>query len=265
MFNEIVQFNAAELQDGGGSGLGLWISKAIIDHHGGRLGVSSIPGKGSVFYVEVDVLPREYLSHDPVDSPAQQSQFPRVNMFPSVTYMLRSMMRKPIKVDIMGNAVELSEASSSSNDVEELTVNDVEIGRVLVVDDSAVNRKMMCRMLSPLVGSVSPASDGAEAVKLVQDTSDVRDPYDIVFMDVNMPVMNGVEATRMMREGGYKGYISFLTGNAMPEERPSFFAAGGDDVLIKPCTFMDLQGVLTGLSHILLSGFDVNNFVYSCT
>mmetsp|Transcript_10853 Transcript_10853/g.16519 ORF Transcript_10853/g.16519 Transcript_10853/m.16519 type:complete len:747 (-) Transcript_10853:200-2440(-) len=248
LFNEIVQFNAAELQGGGGSGLGLWISKAIMDHHGGTLGVISTPGMGSIFYIEVEVLPpaSSTCSTDGCDK-FSLSESREAIISPSSIRKMSSAFRRYIPVSPKVNIVsdcEPAESAERKDSLERLTVGNITINKVLVVDDSSVNRKMICRLLVPLVGSVSQAGDGAEALQLVTDALNEGNSYDIVFMDVNMPVMDGVRATRLMRSAGYKGYITFLTGNAMPEERASFFSAGGDDVLIKPCTLANLEGVL---------------------
>eukprot|EP00602_Paraphysomonas_sp_CaronLab_P002680 CAMPEP_0185021538 /NCGR_PEP_ID=MMETSP1103-20130426/4227_1 /TAXON_ID=36769 /ORGANISM="Paraphysomonas bandaiensis, Strain Caron Lab Isolate" /LENGTH=463 /DNA_ID=CAMNT_0027553119 /DNA_START=928 /DNA_END=2319 /DNA_ORIENTATION=+ len=237
LFNEIVQFNAAELQNGGGSGLGLWISKAIMDHHGGLLGVNSTPDKGATFYVEIDIIDNEHLDF----STPNISGFSETAIDTAQTLRSRFLPQTP---KIYASTPKSGSTSRNNFDARCTTINDIKIGRVLVVDDSAVNRKMISRLVCSYVGSVSQAADGMETVEAVRTSAVDNNPFDVIIMDVNMPVMNGIEATRLVKAGGYKGYISFLTGNAMPEERASFFAAGADEVIIKPCTLHNIMDML---------------------
>ena len=106
--------------------------------------------------------------------------------------------------------------------------------RVLVVEDDALNRSIVCRLL--LQGKFEPvtAVDGAQALSLVS-----RLPFDVILMDWQMPDMDGLECTRLMRagRGGAQGLtvpIIALTANAHAEDRAACLAAGMDDFLAKP-------------------------------
>ena len=104
--------------------------------------------------------------------------------------------------------------------------------RVLVVDDTAVNRELVKLMLEPLGFEVEEASGGAEGIKAA-----ISQAYDLILMDVRMPGVDGLEATRVIRatsklNGGVP--ILALTADVQPENAHACRAAGMDDVLAKP-------------------------------
>jgi signal transduction histidine kinase/HPt (histidine-containing phosphotransfer) domain-containing protein len=109
---------------------------------------------------------------------------------------------------------------------------------LLVVDDNAINTKVAARILHQLGYQPEVATNGLEAVKLIE-----KQPFDLVFMDVMMPEMDGFEATRHIRKiqtDGQHGHlrpqitIVAMTAHAMPGDREKCLAAGMDDYLAKP-------------------------------
>jgi len=119
--------------------------------------------------------------------------------------------------------------------------------RALVVDDNPANRQVMTAILTSLGFEVATAEDGGGAVTAVADAD-----YDMVFMDVNMPRMDGLEATRVIRDseaaaGRLRTPIIALTASVMAHETDRYFEAGMDAVLAKPINMGDLVALLSRL------------------
>jgi signal transduction histidine kinase/DNA-binding response OmpR family regulator len=104
--------------------------------------------------------------------------------------------------------------------------------RVLLVEDNEVNRLIATELLRPSGAVVTAVGDAEQAIALVER----GEAFDIVFMDVQMKTMDGLEATRIMRgqPAGAKMVIVALTAHAMPGDRARCIAAGMDDYLSKP-------------------------------
>ena len=113
---------------------------------------------------------------------------------------------------------------------------------ILIAEDYDINRMLMENILEPEGAKVSFAHDGAEAVSMVRE----NDNYDIIFMDINMPVMNGIDATHALREElGCEVPIIALTANAIEGDKERFIAEGMSDYLSKPINIDALNRVLT--------------------
>lgn len=120
-------------------------------------------------------------------------------------------------------------------------------GRVLLVDDHAINRELAEAMLIELGQMVDLATNGEEAILAIQRAEERGEPFQLVLMDVQMPVCDGYCATRMIRELGYDGShlpIIAITANAFPEDVRAAHDAGMQDHLAKPITLSRLQLLL---------------------
>ncbi|WMS90557.1 response regulator [Pseudoalteromonas sp. HL-AS1] len=102
----------------------------------------------------------------------------------------------------------------------------------LVVDDNKINQEIASALLTRLDMTVIIADNGRDALDKIE-TNDI----DIIFMDVQMPVMDGLEATSILRERGYKTPIIAITAAADPNDKKAAFRAGMDDFLVKPIIF----------------------------
>jgi PAS domain S-box-containing protein len=114
--------------------------------------------------------------------------------------------------------------------------------RVLVVDDNAINRKLISTLLGKMEVVTVEAEDGHQALATLE-----TDGFDLVLMDIRMPGLNGVEATReIRRRESHPARIPIiaLTAHAMPHESESFILAGMDDCLTKPVMEGDLVRLL---------------------
>ena len=115
---------------------------------------------------------------------------------------------------------------------EEAPTEDAEPIHILLAEDNEVNRMLVSRMLAKAGHRIDEAADGAEAVQAAR-----RRVYDLVLMDMQMPVMDGPQATAEIRGmGGERAAMPIvaLTADAIPEHRSGYLAAGLDDVLLKP-------------------------------
>jgi CheY-like chemotaxis protein len=120
--------------------------------------------------------------------------------------------------------------------------------RILIAEDNPVNFKLAERVLTKLGYAPERASNGKEAVEFLQ-----RKPYDVILMDVQMPVMDGMEATRKIRtlHGQTQPGIIAMTANAMQGDMEACLKAGMDDYISKPIRLEDLCAMLEKWSLVL--------------
>ncbi len=120
---------------------------------------------------------------------------------------------------------------------------------ILLVDDNDVNRKVALLQLRKLGYQADTANDGVEAVAALQNKR-----YDIIFMDMQMPRMDGIEATRIILNTApakNHPWIIAMTANAMKEDRDKCFAAGMNDYITKPVTLQDLKTALNNAEQAI--------------
>lgn len=206
LFRDGVQFNVNKLQAGQGSGLGLYITKGIVEQHGGTLTVLSDGlNMGATFKM---ILPL-HLAPD----------------------------EKGCTV------VTDSVVNESYGHLEELKQPDSRPLRILVVDDSDMNRKLLTRLLQNQGHQCDQAVDGVEAVNQVKQSIADSNPYDTILLDYEMPVMNGPTAAVEIRAMGGDAFIVGITGNILPDDVSYFKACGANAVLPKPFQMSDLEGL----------------------
>lgn len=173
LFEEGVQFHADLLQAGGGSGLGLWISKGIVEMHGGTLtGHSDGAGRGSVFTFRLPA----YLN--------TSANYISTNVSLIQQYQLRSQPPSQCctkfttsTVDVTDDVLHLSSVFAS-----------LQISRVLVVDDAASSRKIVCRLLRMTGCEFVEAANGQECINKFQDPVLFPSPPDLILVDYEMPM-----------------------------------------------------------------------------
>lgn len=113
---------------------------------------------------------------------------------------------------------------------------------ILLVDDQEMNLVLLQSILQKMSFTCTLARNGAEAYQMAMDNK-----FDIIFMDIYMPVMDGIEATKRIREFFLKQKLPIivaLTANALPEDKKSSFNAGINDLLIKPYKPTDIQTLI---------------------
>ena len=128
---------------------------------------------------------------------------------------------------------------------------------ILVVDDDELNQRLMNVLLTREGHRVDVASSGLEALEAVK-----RKKYDIVFMDLHMPVMDGIEASRQIRaweNGGTHTFIVALTASYLPQNGEILFEAGMDNYIAKPFEVEHIQRLLRYSSRALLKASHSNS------
>jgi len=217
--SEGMQFNANELQAGKGSGLGLFISKGIVEQHGGTLTVTSAGiGAGTTFTMELPlfhhvrkyVLPQSYSARQVIPGDA-----------------------------FFVNATETNNANLVCEEIENQSEQDTSLQsilpkRILVVDDASSNRKMLIRILTSNGYVCEQAEDGQQGIERYVAALQAGLYFDAIIMDFEMPVMNGPTATKRLRELGCAVPVLGVTGNLLPEDIRYFKEHGADQVFGKP-------------------------------
>ncbi|MBO4313404.1 MAG: response regulator, partial [Desulfovibrio sp.] len=142
----------------------------------------------------------------------------------------------------------IAEAGSVGGQADEIEDDDANLNgiRVLLVEDNPLNREIAVDVLQEFGAEVDEAENGRIAVWKIEDAP--QDRYDIVLMDVQMPVMDGYEATRAIRglgDGRKSGLpIIAMTANAFDEDRQNAKEAGMNDHLAKPVDVRRLKNCL---------------------
>ena len=112
---------------------------------------------------------------------------------------------------------------------------------VLVVDDNEINLMLREDILDVMdIKKVKTLESGIEAIKEIENNPN----YDVVVMDICMPVMDGYEASKQLRKIGYEGRIIALTANQLSKDDSKFQEAMMDDILLKPVDLMMIKKVL---------------------
>jgi CheY-like chemotaxis protein len=265
VFGQFAQFNRNELQSGGGSGLGLWISRQIVHMHGGKMGFSSKGlGHGCTFFFEMPIY-RDEKCNPKVEYKISADEAKSAASFlqEACKYIGEAMVENPCckafvghkSIDHSNNSKEIAKsnsdnaksASSINAQFHESFVADPNFKltsnvNVLIVDDSSMNRKIIRRMIDfeketlPHV-TFFEADDGRSALDLMQDNLQKGLHFDFVLMDFVMITMHGPEAASIMRNSlRYSGPIIGVTGNALQQDIDHFIQQGADLILLKPLT-----------------------------
>lgn len=117
---------------------------------------------------------------------------------------------------------------------------------VLVVDDNDTNRLVLSHCIDALGGDVLMAQHGAAALEMLADAQ-----VDLVLMDIAMPVMDGLEATRRLREAGFARPIIAVTAQMGADDLPRLRSAGFDDLIEKP---ISAPAIAQALAQAVVAG-----------
>jgi CheY-like chemotaxis protein len=129
--------------------------------------------------------------------------------------------------------------------------------RILVAEDNAVNQKLALRLLEKMGYRADVAANGLEAIEAVERGLSVRVPYDVILMDIQMPEMDGLEATRQIVTRwprDQRPAIIAMTANVMEGDREITIEAGMDDYVAKPIRVEELIGALSRVTPLSEKG-----------
>ena len=216
IFDSFRQADGSTTRKYGGSGLGLSISKQLVEMMSGQIGVESVAGRGSTFWFEV---------------PLEVQRGRETVRFQDIAPQTGSVPLAPFRPATVGAATDKPTAN------------------ILLVEDNAEIRMTVLAMLKRLGFEGQAVHNGREAVEAVS-----KRHYDLIFMDCQMPIMDGYEATRTIREMERRDGISengrrsmpivAMTASALAGDRERCLEEGMDDYLCKPFTLDILQDFL---------------------
>lgn len=199
LFQPFRQAEASTTRRFGGTGLGLSICRGLAEKMNGRVWAESKIGKGSRFYVSLQML-----------------------------------------------AAAVAAAPVPAATVLRMDHTAFSHLQVMLCDDNPVNRKVISAQLRRLGVDPVVTNDGEDAVTQVLALYD-DSPFNLVLMDMHMPVVDGMEATQRLRRLGIDTYIVGLTADASVEARDLCLQAGMNDVMSKPVSLSQLSGLLSQL------------------
>ncbi|MCL2694406.1 MAG: ATP-binding protein, partial [Oscillospiraceae bacterium] len=210
LFDEYSRFNQETNRSTEGTGLGMSITNNLVRLMSGTLSVESEPGKGSVFTLR---LPQ------------------RING------------NEMLGAEVAENLRQFRTRSRAQMKRVQITREPMPYGKVLIVDDVETNIYVAKGLLSPYGLQIDSADSGFAAIDKVKSGKE----YDIIFMDHMMPKMDGIEATKHIRDLGYKLPIVALTANAVMGQADVFLSNGFNDFVSKPIDIRQMNVILNKL------------------
>jgi CheY-like chemotaxis protein len=195
LFAPFSQVDSSTSRKYGGTGLGLVLSKRLSQMLGGDTRVQSSAGKGSTFTVTIVTGPLDGVT------------------------MLENLLvtESPSKTGKLMDAEMLLQGS-----------------RLLLAEDGLDNQRLIAFLLKKAGAEVVVADNGKVAVEAAIEAGGLEKPFDVILMDMQMPVLDGYAATRLLRNADYRGAIIALTAHAMSDDRTKCIEAGCDDYASKP-------------------------------
>ncbi|MCL2852258.1 MAG: PAS domain-containing protein [Defluviitaleaceae bacterium] len=210
LFDEFSRFNMEANRNTEGTGLGMNITKNLIQLMNGEIIVESEPGKGSIFIAR--------LLQGKVDC-------------------------EPIGEELADSLRQFRTRSRAQMKRVQITREYMPYGKILIVDDVETNIYVARGLMTPYGLKVDSSDSGFSAIEKVKSGKE----YDVIFMDHMMPQMDGIETTKRLREIGYTKPIVALTANAVAGQAQIFLGNEFDDFISKPIDIRNLNVILNKL------------------
>ena len=211
LFQPFTQADTSTTRRFGGTGLGLTISKRLAGMLGGDITVESRVGAGSAFRVTLTTGSLEGVALIEPSRPTES---------------LRS--KQDRTAGETAARPENASARTGKQPADRLS------GRILLAEDGPDNQRLITFILSKAGADVTVVENGQLAVDNALAAQESGEPFDLILMDMQMPVLDGYNATRLLREKQYSGPIVALTAHAMKSDRDQCLAAGCDEFVSKP-------------------------------
>lgn len=230
LFQPYEQASASETMIEGGFGLGLSISKQLIELHQGKLEVSSVPGEGSTFTFSLKLAEAE----------AEQEQNDS-RSFESLT------SPSGLTEETGWSGLEEEEALLPAANQELVPETTRNRPLLLIVDDDPVNLQVLEAILPPDEYDLTMVTSGKEALAMLDAKA-----WDLVISDIMMPQMSGYELTRRIRERFTLTELPvlLLTARSQPKDIQSGFLAGANDYVTKPVEALEIRSRIEALTTI---------------
>ena len=260
LFHSFSQGDASTTRRFGGTGLGLAISKHLCEMMGGSMSLESkgVPGQGSTFRFSIIVLNggetkiplAQVANANPVGKP--------------VDPCLASPASDPQLRSSLVNSLAAHRAFAPQEKTPGVELLQSEVGRahplrILLAEDNVVNQKVAVNILRKLGYQADVVTDGVQVLEALK-----AQPYDVVLMDVQMPEIDGEQATERIRKelpAEHQPWIVALTAHALKGDRERYLAAGMNDYLSKPINIERLIGVLKSAQPLSARATDVSRIV----
>lgn len=217
IFTAFEQADSSITRNYGGTGLGLALSKNLIELLDGEISVESTPGKGSHFTVKIKVA------------------------------------------EVKSNNFIYEKSKKRSEKLSENVIQVPELeGQILIVEDSKDIQELMKLIIKRTGVDIDIVQNGEEAIRAATESK-----YDLVLMDIQMPVMDGLTAIKELKQLDYNQPIVAMTANAMKKDRDKYFAEGFTDFISKPVNQNYLYLILTRYLKTKRDTANMDSFITS--
>ena len=213
LFKPFSQSDSSLTRKYGGAGIGLSVAKHSADILQGHISVESQPGQGSTFTF---IFPGRTAEPTPLERSRIQST---IVLMESAPAQIESQQPPEVRQPLTGC-------------------------RILYAEDTKVNQIVIAAQLTKFGAAVETADNGQIGIEKIEGAETRGVPFDVILMDMQMPVLDGYEATRYLRTKGYRKPIIAVTAHALPGDREKTLEAGCTEYVTKPVDFPRLVGMI---------------------